>query len=183
MPTCTKSADQGLLTPSGRGCTALEKLSMAHNEVADLGDSLAGLAALQELRLGHNEITRCLPSRQLQLTNCHDWPRCAAVAASQPPGHHNLARCRQRRPWPRRGCMYIMPASRIMSKRLQLLAWQCRRQCCKSSRSLLTQTRNSCRMCGFRLPEELAANTRLKIVDLSGCPVRRLSDIEVQQPR
>jgi hypothetical protein len=45
--------------PRCRGCTALEKLSMAHNEVADLGDSLAGLRALQELRLGHNELTRC----------------------------------------------------------------------------------------------------------------------------
>ena len=29
------------------------------------------------------------------------------------------------------------------------------------------------------LPTTLAANTRLKIVDLSGNPVRRLSDIQV----
>jgi hypothetical protein len=42
-----------------RGCTALEKLSMAHNEVAELGDSLAGLPSLQELRVGHNELARC----------------------------------------------------------------------------------------------------------------------------
>lgn len=41
-----------------RGCSALEKLSMAHNDVAELGDSLAGLPALQELRLGHNELSR-----------------------------------------------------------------------------------------------------------------------------
>lgn len=45
-----------------RGCTALEKLSMAHNEVAELGDSLAGLPSLQELRVGHNELSRCEPS-------------------------------------------------------------------------------------------------------------------------
>lgn len=32
---------------------------MAHNEVAELGDSLAGLPSLQELRIGHNELTRC----------------------------------------------------------------------------------------------------------------------------
>ncbi len=32
---------------------------MAHNEVAELGDSLAGLPSLQELRVGHNELTRC----------------------------------------------------------------------------------------------------------------------------
>ena len=44
-----------------RGCTALEKLSMAHNEVAELGGSLAGLPSLQELRVGHNELTRCAP--------------------------------------------------------------------------------------------------------------------------
>jgi hypothetical protein len=32
---------------------------MAHNEVAELGDSLAGLPSLQELRAGHNELTQC----------------------------------------------------------------------------------------------------------------------------
>lgn len=34
------------------------------------------------------------------------------------------------------------------------------------------------RHCASRLPDELAANTRLKIVDLSGCPLRSPTDLQ-----
>jgi len=38
-----------------------------------------------------------------------------------------------------------------------------------------------CVGCAHRLPDELAANSRLKIIDLCGNPLRRLSDIEVRR--
>ena len=47
-PLClVQDPDRRLFLTVARGCAALEKLSMAHNEVSDLGDSLAGLTQLQ----------------------------------------------------------------------------------------------------------------------------------------
>ena len=50
------------LAPGRRGCSALEKLSMAHNELSDLGDALAGLPQLQ------------VPPRRLDAMSCTALP-------------------------------------------------------------------------------------------------------------
>lgn len=54
-----------------------------------------------------------------------------------------------------------------------------RQSCCAArqpsySRLLISTVRP----CPGRLPDELAANTRLKIVDLSGCPLRSPIDLQ-----
>ena len=46
-------------------CTALAKLSVAHNQLSDIGDSLSTCKQLAELRVGHNQISQ-LPSSLLK---------------------------------------------------------------------------------------------------------------------
>jgi Leucine-rich repeat (LRR) protein len=60
------------------GCSALHKLSMAHNALSELGDALSACTGLKELRLNHNRLERLPPdlaaNAQLRIVDLGDNP-------------------------------------------------------------------------------------------------------------